>query len=231
MIEATNLVKKYRSVPALNLPGLTIAKGESFGLVGNNGAGKTTFFSLVLDLIRPTEGSVLSNGRNVMGSSHWKIYTGAYLDEHMLIDYLTPDEYFEFLSDLYTLTPERYKDFLHMFEDFFRGEIIGGKKYIRELSKGNQKKIGIAAAMIALPDVLILDEPFPHLDPSSVSRLLAILQDFRNKKNVTLLISSHDLNHITEVCKRIVVLEKGAIAHDLQTNENTLKTLQSYFDG
>ena len=75
---------------------------------------------------------------------------------------------------------------------------------------------------------MILDEPFPHLDPSSVIRLKRILREL-NDKGVTLLISSHDLNHVTEVCKRIVILEKGVIVNDKETNENTLKELEQYF--
>lgn len=229
MIEAKNLVKNYGGLIALDLPALKIDAGESFGLVGNNGAGKTTFFSLILDLIRPKEGAVLSKETNVMQSEHWKSYTGAYLDERMLIDFLRPDEYFEFLADLYELTPVQYQDFLRNFEEFFNGEITGQKRYIRDLSKGNQKKIGLAAAMIAQPEVLILDEPFPHLDPSSVFRLKKILQEMKSKHSVTMLVSSHDLNHVTEVCDRIVLLEKGKVVYDLETNDNTLKTLQSYF--
>jgi len=229
MIEAKNLVKNYGTLTALNLPELKIAKGESFGLVGNNGAGKTTFFSLVLDLIRPKDGAVFSRGENVFQSEHWKKYTGAYLDERMLIDFLRPEEYFEFLANLYALTPVHYTEFLNRFEEFFNGEVLGQKKYIRDFSKGNQKKIGLAAAMIAQPEVLVLDEPFPHLDPTSVFRLKTILQEIKTKKNVTMLISSHDLNHVTEVCDRIVLLEKGKIVYDLQTNEDTLKILQAYF--
>lgn len=229
MIEAKNLVKRYGSLTALNLPELKIPEGDSFGLVGNNGAGKTTFFSLILDLIRPAGGAVYSKGETVFQSEHWKRYTGAYLDERMLIDFLKPEEYFEFLADLYALTPARYADFLATFEDFFNGEILGKKKYIRDLSKGNQKKIGVAAAMIGQPEVLVLDEPFPHLDPSSVIRLKNILREIKAKHNVTMLISSHDLNHVTEVCDRIVLLERGNIMYDLQTNEDTLKTLQAYF--
>jgi ABC-type multidrug transport system ATPase subunit len=98
MIIAQQLRKRYNGVDALNLPSITIQEGETFGLVGNNGAGKTTFFSLILDLIMPTEGMVLSRGTNVMRSEHWKEYTGAYLDERFLIDFLTPEEYFEFIG-------------------------------------------------------------------------------------------------------------------------------------
>jgi ABC-2 type transport system ATP-binding protein len=229
MINTENLKKAYDNNIVLNLPNLQIMQGESFGLVGNNGAGKTTFFSLILDLIEASEGRILSNEQDVKQSEHWKFYTGAYLDENFLIDFLTPDEYFDFIARLYQLTKQDYDEFLLVFSSFFNEEIIGTKKFIRELSKGNQKKVGIAAAFMSQPDVIILDEPFPHLDPSSVMRLKEIIQKEKNDRNPTILISSHDLNHITEVCERIVLLEMGDVLKDLRSEENALQQLKEYF--
>jgi ABC-2 type transport system ATP-binding protein len=230
MIKTEDLTKKYGGVTALNLPDLMIPAGERFGLVGNNGAGKTTFFSLILDLIEATTGNVCSKERPVAQSDHWKSYTGAFLDEHFLIDFLTPEEYFKFIAGLHRMTREQFSLKLAEFEDFFNGEILRQKKYIRALSRGNQKKIGIAAALFGDPKVVILDEPFPHLDPSSVIRLKKILRGLAVNHETTLLISSHDLNHVTEVCERIVILEKGEIVHDLRTDNTTLEKLNAYFD-
>ncbi len=228
MIEAKNLTKVYGKTTVLNIPELSIRKGESFGLVGNNGAGKTTFFSLILDIIKANTGEVLSNGSNVKQSEHWKSYTGSYLDENFLIDFLTPEEYFEFLGNLHGLNKEEVINTLKTYSDFFNGEVLGKKKYIRQLSKGNQKKVGIVAALMFEPEVLILDEPFPNLDPSTVIRLKNLLKELNNKE-VTMLISSHDLNHVTEICERIVVLEEGNIVEDIKTNQDTLKKLEAYF--
>jgi len=229
MIEVKNLTKNYNETTVLDLPELHIKKGESFGLVGNNGAGKTTFFSLTLDIIESTTGEILSCGVKTARSDHWKDYTGSYIDEKFLIEFLYPEEYFEFVADLHGLSKSEYDDFLNRFNDFFNTEILKQKKFIRDLSKGNQKKVGIAAALLAKPEVIILDEPFPHLDPTSVFRLKKMLQEFKNEFNTTLLISSHDLNHVTEVCERIVVLDKGKIVHDLTRGEENLKLLQNYF--
>jgi len=229
MIRAENLTKQYSGTTVLNVPALEVSEGQSFGLVGNNGAGKTTFFSLVLDLIRPTTGSVASQGQVVEGSEHWKEYTGSYLDDRNLIPFLTPEEFFEFIGSLHGLGPRQLEDFTESLAPFFNDEVLGKGKYIRDLSKGNQKKVGIAASLIGSPAVLVLDEPFPHLDPSSVIRLKRILQELQKTRKVTMLISSHDLNHITEVCERIVVLEKGDIVQDLKTDGRTLETLRSYF--
>jgi ABC-2 type transport system ATP-binding protein len=228
MIEVHNLTKVYGNVTVLNIPRLTIGEGESFGLVGNNGAGKTTLFSLIVDIIKAASGSVHSRGKDVKMSDHWKVYTGAYLDESFLVDFLTPEEYFGFIGSLHGFAQEATRTRVETYADFFGGEILGKKKLIRELSKGNQKKVGIVGALLPEPATVILDEPFPHLDPSSVIRLKRILREL-NDKGVMLLISSHDLNHVTEVCKRIVVLEKGIIINDKETNENTLKELEEYF--
>jgi ABC-2 type transport system ATP-binding protein len=229
MIAIKDLSKVYSGVTVLNVPELYIGKGESFGLVGNNGAGKTTLFRLILDLIRPQSGHVLSKDADVSKNEGWKHYTGSYLDRNFLIDYLTPEEYFEFNSRIHGMSVEDLKVFLDSMEEFFNDEILGRKKYVRDLSKGNQQKIGVAAALMAEPEVIILDEPFNGLDPSSQIRLIHMLNSLKNEKQTTLLISSHDLNHVTEVCSRIAILEKGLVVKDLKTNANTLKELQSYF--
>ncbi len=229
MITTQNLIKKYAGVSVLNLPDLKINRGETFGLVGNNGAGKTTFFSLVLDLIETSEGSVFSKNQNVKQSEHWKPYTGAYLDESFLIDFLTPEEYFEFIGKLYRFSDGRLKNFYSRFTEFFNGEILEKRKYIRDLSRGNQKKVGIAAALMANPEILVLDEPFPNLDPTTVIRLKNMLKEIKRSGQITMLISSHDLNHVTEVCDRIVILDHGNIVRDIQTSGQTLKELEAYF--
>lgn len=229
MIEVKDLTKAYHGNVVLDIPKLTIPKGESFGLVGNNGAGKTTFFRLILDLIRPTSGTVYIDSVNVMGSVGWKSFTGSYLDEGFLIDFLTPEEYFEFLADINGLSKGDVKEFYATFAEFFNQEVLGKKKYIRELSSGNQKKVGIAAALMTNPQLVILDEPFNSLDPTTQIRLKKLLKNIKENRNVTALISSHDLSHVTEVCERIVVLEVGNIVKDIKTTNTTLKDLEKYF--
>jgi ABC-2 type transport system ATP-binding protein len=229
MIAVENLVKSYSGVKVLDIPELSIPAGQSFGLVGNNGAGKTTLFRLLLDLIRPDTGKALSKGADVSRSEDWKLYTGSYLDRNFLIDFLTPEEYFDFNGRIHGISPEDIRLFLASFEDFFNGEILGRNKYIRDLSRGNQQKVGVAAALMADPEVLVLDEPFNGLDPSTQIRLKNILHDLKQEKQVTMLISSHDLNHVTEVCERIAILEKGVIVKDIATGTTTLEDLQAYF--
>ena len=229
MIHATDLQKAYNGVTVLNIPTIRIPQGESFGLVGNNGAGKTTFFRLILDLIEATTGDVEIDSQKVMRNDAWKSITGSFLDEGFLIDFLTPEEYFGFVAKLHDKSEGDLMLFLESMKDFFNDEILVSKKLIRDFSKGNQKKIGIAAALIGDPKILILDEPFTALDPTSQIRLKRFLVELQTRFNMTMLISSHDLNHITEVCKRIVVLEKGKIVKDLNTDSDTLKELEAYF--
>ena len=231
MIKVTELTKKYGAQTVLDLPNLEIPKGQSFGLVGNNGAGKTTFFSLMLDLIQPTTGSIVSNGVEVRSSEAWKPFTSAFIDETFLIGYLTPEEYFYFIGELRGQTRADVDALLEGFEDFFHGEILRQKKYLRDLSKGNQKKVGITATFIGNPEVVVLDEPFANLDPTTQIRLKKIIRELSAKREVTALISSHDLVHVTEVCERIVVLDKGQIVKDIQTSPETLKELETFFGG
>lgn len=231
MITVTNLSKQYSGTTVLNLEHLEIPRGQSFGLVGNNGAGKTTFFSLLLDLIEPTTGNIFNNEVTVGESEAWKPFTSSFIDESFLIGYLTPEEYFHFIGELRNQNKADVSAFVSRFEEFFNGEILGRKKYLRDLSKGNQKKVGIVAALIGNPEVVILDEPFANLDPTTQIRLKKTIKELTETTDITILISSHDLIHVTEVCERIVVLDKGKIVNDIKTSEATLRELESYFAG
>ncbi|MDB4170738.1 MAG: ABC transporter ATP-binding protein [Polaribacter sp.] len=229
MITIDSISKTYGKAVVLNVETITIPKGQSFGLVGNNGAGKTTLFNILLDLIRPTTGKITNNNVEVNTSEDWKNFTGSFIDESFLIGYLTPEEYFEFVGDLRGMNKADVATFIAKFDVFFNDEIIGKKKYLRDLSKGNQKKAGIVAALMGNPQVVVLDEPFANLDPTTQIRLKKILKELTDNKEITLLVSSHDLSHVTEVCDRIVVLDKGIVVKDIETSAATLKELESYF--
>ncbi|WP_040252940.1 ABC transporter ATP-binding protein [Psychroserpens mesophilus] len=231
MIITSNLSKKYNDTTVLHIENLEIPKGQSFGLVGNNGAGKTTYFSLLLDLIQPTTGHIKNNDVLVHESEDWKPFTSSFIDESFLIGYLTAEEYFYFIGELRGQNKADVDALVAQFADFFHGEILNQKKYLRDLSKGNQKKAGIVAALIGNPEVIILDEPFANLDPTTQIRLKSIIKNLAEKQGVTVLISSHDLLHVTDVCERIVVLEKGEVVKDLATSTETLKELEAHFAG
>ena len=227
MIEIKGLRKIYGRTEVLNIPELTFGKGEIIGIVGNNGAGKTTLFSTMLDLIETSAGTITSKGQDVSKTEDWKKYTGAFLDEGFLIGFLRSEEYFEFIGKLHNLTPSSTLEFIRQFETIFNGEILGNTKYIRDLSKGNQKKVGIVSALIGDPELVILDEPFSNLDPSTQLRIRGLINDY--SANRTILISSHDLNHIAEVCTRIVILDHGKVVKDVQKSEISKEALVEFF--
>ena len=229
MIKAYSLSKEYRGEKVLNLPELEIPKGELFGLIGNNGAGKTTFFSLLLDLIEATSGTIEINNIMVHQSEAWKPFISAFIDESYLIGYLTVEEYFYFLGSLRGKTTVEVDSWIKTYEPFFNGEILNQKKYLRDFSKGNQKKVGIVGALIGQPEVIVLDEPFANLDPTTQIRLKSLIKEEAMNNGTTFLISSHDLTHVTEVCDRIVLLDKGTVLKDIKKTSSTLKELEQYF--
>jgi ABC-2 type transport system ATP-binding protein len=228
MITINNLVKTYNGKVAVNIPELLIDNGI-IGLVGNNGAGKTTLFRLLLDLVKADSGEVFSNENPVSKNEDWKSYTAAYIDEGFLIPYLTPEEYFYFVGKLNNRSKADVDEMLAGMVTFFDGSVLKSGKYIRDLSKGNQFKVGIAACLLQNPEIVILDEPFANLDPSSQIRLIQMIKELNEKRQVTILVSSHDLNNITDVCTRILLMEKGVIIKDLQTSSATLNELENYF--
>ena len=228
MLHIHNLSKVYKEKTVLSVDSLEIIKGQTIGLVGNNGAGKSTLLHLILDLIEPTTGQVFSKEQNVAQTEEWKNYTGSYLNESFLIPYLTAYEYFEFIGHLHGLSKTEVTDFLLTTIDFFNGDEYK-KILIRDLSAGNRNKVGIIGALIGAPELLLLDEPFSFLDPTSQSWLKIKLKKLR-EIGVTLLISSHDLSHITEISSRLLVIEKGIIIKDFQATPDTLKELESYFE-
>lgn len=228
MIQINNLKKAYGKKIVLSIDDLTINKHELVGIVGNNGAGKTTMLSLILDLIEPSRGTVKSKHQLVSKVDDWKNYTGSYLNEGFLIPFLTPLEFLEFIGKLHGLNSKDVKEFLKENAAFYT-EDITSKKYIRDLSAGNKNKVGILASILSTPEILILDEPFSNLDPSSQSWLKSKLKKLNNE-GVTIIISSHDLKHVTDVCNRILLIENGIILKDKSTNAETLDELESYFN-
>jgi len=229
-VKVFHLVKRYGQHFALHVSELRIATGEALGLVGNNGAGKTTFLRLILDLIRPDDGHVLVDGQNVAKETAWKAHVGSYLDESFLLDFLTPDEYFHFVGRVNEMSAAQIEAALARYRTFLPEQAFGRiQPYIRDLSMGNKKKVGLVAAMFTEPHLLVLDEPFANLDPGSQIRLKTLLRGLRQEHGTTMLISSHDLGHVTDFCERITLLDDGQIARDMTTSDATLRELKHYF--
>ncbi len=230
-ITIENLKKSFGEKVAVDIDHFEIPSGQILGLVGNNGAGKSTLFRLMLDLIKSDEGRVLMGQTDVSQTEEWKDWTGAFVDESFLIDYLTPDEYLQFIARISGIGDEEYQQFLQKFEHFTAGEVLGQDKLIRNLSAGNKQKVGIVAAMLLQPKVLILDEPFNFLDPSSQNAIKHLLQEYNREKGATILVSSHNLQHTVDISPRIALLEHGRIIRDIDnTDGNAQKELENYFE-
>ena len=231
MITIDKLQKKFGEHTAIDIEHYVIHQGDMLGLVGNNGAGKTTLFRLILDLLKADQGSVTINDIDVTQSENWKSFTGAFIDSGFLIDYLTPEEFFYFIGKMYGLKKEEVDERLAPFERFMNGEVLGQKKFIRNFSAGNKQKIGIIAAMLHYPQLLILDEPFNFLDPSSQSIIKNMLKRYNEEHQATVIISSHNLNHTVDVCPRIALLEHGIIIRDIVNENNSAEQeLEAYFN-
>ena len=231
MIIIDKLKKDFGEKIAVDIEHYEINQGDMLGLVGNNGAGKTTLFRIMLDLLKADDGKVIINDIDVSQSEDWKSITGAFIDDGFLIDYLTPEEYFYFIGKMYGLKKEEVDERLIPFERFMSGEVIGHKKLIRNYSAGNKQKIGIISAMLHYPQLLILDEPFNFLDPSSQSIIKHLLKKYNEEHQATVIISSHNLNHTVDVCPRIALLEHGVIIRDIINEDNSAeKELEDYFN-
>ena len=240
MIKIENLKKQFGETCACDIPSFQINNGDILGLVGNNGAGKTTLFRMLLDLLKADEGTVeyvfaptqdgTPSSINPEESEAWKQHVGAYIDEGFLIDFLTPEEYFAFLGKVSGMTQQQVDERLQDFERFSGGEIFGQKKLIRNLSAGNKMKVGIISALLRKPEIVILDEPFNFLDPTSQLVLKHLLTDYNRETGATILISSHNLQHTVDISTRIALLEHGVVIRDLSNAEGSARTeLEAYF--
>ena len=226
-LRVTDLVKRYGEATALDVPGLAVSPGESVGLVGNNGAGKTTLLRLVLDLIRPTAGTVAVDGTPVGECVAWKLRVGAFLDAGFLIDYLRPDEYFRLVGGAYGLSAPESDARAEAFASFL-GPTASAGGLIRDLSLGNANKVGIVGALLPRPGLVVLDEPFANLDPGARIALEGLLRA-ESDRGATVLVSSHDLEHVASVCARILVMANGRVVRDMPSAPETLSELRSFF--
>jgi ABC-2 type transport system ATP-binding protein len=228
MISLHKIKKTYNDKVALDIDFLNIKKGECVGIVGNNGAGKTTMFRAILDLIELDEGFVSIDGSDVAGSDHWKAILNAFIDESFLINFLKPLEYLNFVGKTLDLSREAVKEHLNGFKDISNQDIAGNSKMIRDLSTGSKIRVGLLAAFLGDPKIILLDEPFAHLDPSSQSRLCEILR-LLHARGITILLSSHNLQNVLEVSDRIILIENGKVQQDQAVNETTHSQLSAYF--
>lgn len=236
MIILKDLIKTYGAQEAVNIPDLNIENGTILGLVGNNGAGKTTLFRLILDLVEATEGTVSivatpdAEPINPAENEGWKSFTGAYVGEGYLLDFLSAEEYFSFIAELHNISDDNLTERIETFSAFLTTEILGTGKLIRDLSAGNKQKVGIVAALLASPSLVILDEPFNFLDPSSQNSLKRLLVDYHASTGATILVSSHNLLHTVDISTHVALMEHGKVIEYIDNNDGAARArLEEYF--
>ncbi len=217
MIEVKHLVKKYGNHAAVNDLSFTVESGKIVGFLGPNGAGKSTTMNMITGYIAPTEGTVLVDGVDMNDDPEKAKKNIGYLPE---IPPLYPDlrvrEYLQFIAELKKVSRgERAKQVHHIMNK--TGTLDVSERLIRNLSKGYKQRVGLAAAMIGDPDILILDEPTVGLDPKQIIEMRDLIRELSQKH--TILLSSHIMQEISAVCDEIIIINEGKmIAADTPGN-------------
>lgn len=205
MLEVKNVDKYYGDFKAVDNLSFKVDKGEIFGLLGVNGAGKTTTFRMIMNLIKPSSGTITFNGRKIDYDVTDKI--GFLTEERSLLTKLTVKEQILFYGALKSLDNETILKRLDKLLERF--EITDYKdRKINTLSKGNQQKVQFISAIINEPKLLILDEPFSGLDPINIELFKSVILELK-EKGTSIIFSSHRMDHVEFFCEKLVILVKG----------------------
>lgn len=205
MLEVKNLVKKFDKNVAVNNISFNVTEGRIFGLLGRNGAGKSTIFRTILNIFKPDGGEVLYNGKKISHKITDKI--GYLPEEGSLIPSYTVLEQFIYYGILKSMSEEDVKKQAIYWLERFNILDYANRK-IKELSKGNRQKIQFIIAVLHNPDLLILDEPFSGLDPVSVEEFKKMVLEQKEKGKV-IIFSSHRMEHVEQLCVDILLMNKG----------------------
>lgn len=207
-IQVESIVKRYGDQLALNEISFHAAKGEIVGFLGPNGAGKSTMMKILTTYLKPDAGRALVNGYDVRTDPRKVQSSIGYLPEH---NPLYPDmyikEYLSFSADLYGTAKGRISKIMDL-----TGLQPEGHKKIGQLSKGYRQRVGLAAAMLHNPEVLILDEPTTGLDPNQLADIRQVIKQAGREK--TILLSTHIMQEVEAVCDRVIIINKGVLVAD-----------------
>ncbi len=206
MIELKNVTKKYGNFKAVDNISFKIEKGEVVGFLGQNGAGKTTTMKMITGLIEPTNGEIFIEGEKISRKSRKCI---GYMPENTpLYQELTVKEFIDYMAELKGLKrQERKQQVQKLITDLGLADVEN--KLIRNISRGYKQRVSLSGALIGNPDILILDEPTVGLDPKQVIEIRNLIKSLR--KNHTVFISSHILSEISQMCQKVIIINKGKV--------------------
>ena len=224
MIELEHVTKNYGGIPGLKDVSLYVRSGETVGLLGRNGAGKTTALNLITGYFPPTEGSVRIGGKDMLSHPReCKRMIGYLPEKPPLYDEMTVEEYLFFVSELREVVRKANRGHVEEIMELcdlteMRHRVIG------HLSKGYRQRAGIAQALCGTPEILILDEPTTGLDPKQTVEMRELIRKLG--ENHTVLFSSHILNEVQQLCSRVIILHEGRMIRSLELGAEEKKTVR-----
>ncbi len=222
MVKIRNLVKRYGTNYALNDVSFEIGEGEIVGLLGPNGAGKSTAMNILTGYLSSTSGSVTVNGIDMLENpTEAKKHIGFLPEQPPLYPEMTVMEYLNFVYELKGCTLSRREHLDEIISVVKLSEVKG--RLIKNLSKGNKQRVGIAQALIGDPKVVVFDEPTVGLDPKQIIAVRNLLRTLAKKH--TVILSTHILAEVQAVCERVIIINKGSLVADARTDE-IVKTIE-----
>ena len=226
-LEIKNISKKYKTQIALSNICFSLKKGDIVGFLGPNGAGKTTLMKIITSTLKQDMGSVSINGLDTIENElDTKAQIGYLAENNPLYNEMYVTEYLDFIASIYNLSDKKQK-----IESIINktGLDLEKSKKIEQLSKGYKQRVGLAAALVHNPDILILDEPTTGLDPNQLVEIRNLIKETGKDKIV--LLSTHIMQEIPKICNKIIIISKGKIVDNRDVNEfNTLKlNLEDHF--
>ena len=224
-LEIKKINKKYGDQDALIDVSFSLKKGDIVGFLGPNGAGKTTLMKIITSILKQDSGDITINGYDTQKNEiSTKRQIGYLAENNPLYKDMLVTEYLDFVASLYEIENKKDKVKEIIKKTSLEGEI---KKKIEELSKGYKQRVGIAAALVHDPNVLILDEPTTGLDPNQLIEIRKLIQEIGQKKIV--LLSTHILQEIPKICNHIIIINKGRIVENTKM-QNLIKTSNNLED-
>lgn len=226
-LEIKNISKKYNTQIALSNICFSLQKGDIVGFLGPNGAGKTTLMKIITSTLKQDMGSVSINGLDTIENElDTKAQIGYLAENNPLYNEMYVTEYLDFIASIYNLSDKKQK-----IESIINktGLDLEKSKKIEQLSKGYKQRVGLAAALVHNPDILILDEPTTGLDPNQLVEIRSLIKETGKDKIV--LLSTHIMQEIPKICNKIIIISKGKIVDNRDIDEfKTLKiNLEEHF--